>query len=68
MRVAKGKTVTPHDLEQVESFKREMQATAADRLAERCSVCSYSIAAHREQDPEKRFKFICERGLAGRPI
>lgn len=31
--------------------------------AERCGVCSFTLAAHQEQDPAKRRFGMCERGL-----
>ena len=39
--------------------------TAAPKVdEERCPVCSYTLAAHRKQPPE-RYQFICDLYLGG---
>ncbi len=34
-----------------------------DPEGDRCGICSYSLAAHREQDLTKRRFAMCDRGL-----
>lgn len=43
------------------------ETTTEDRLNDRCRICSYTIDAHREQDPAKRRFGMCDRGL-GKPL